>query len=720
MAHSGTESGRREVFLLALGAGVFLLAYLLAPKDPGVAQLLSDAALFAAAALSAGLILRRASKPGAWEGTLPFGVAMAVMALAKAIEFWADLGNGAGQNAGTSDLFFLVIGALLIFPARVQFRDHFVREDRREISADVALIATAMISVVYLLIRPEGTGQELAALVWSALFAATAAVAITSFIALTLWVPSPSHFGQLAVVGVFAGATLTVGSLWVRGIDAWGLPALDIPLGLAALLLAGLMIVRPEGRARRVTNAGWGRPVLTTIAVASAAGSLGIVAALQVRGSATLQEGAILIALLGGAIAARILLNQVRSTAATDAAHEALEEREAALRETDHAMEQLQRAMATLAESEERLRLLFDAAVDGIVELDANDVVRQANGAFCEMVGLERAFIVGKPWDRVAASAPGGTSIASLLVTGQAALDRQGHEVFLEARTSEIPGNPPGKLLLVRDATAAKVADQTIRSLFQFLQDRDEDRTRLLKRTNAAIEAERNRVARDLHDGPVQGVSAASLSLEAVLLMLKSADTGRAIETLVKIRGQLSEEADNLRRLMGNLRPPLLEERGLVPALQETLARFGREDDVKTQFRSRSLVEVPADLETLAYRLVQEALTNARKHSRAELVTVTVDAVAGQLKIEVGDDGIGFDPNQARDFLRDDGIGFDPNQARDFLRAGKVGLASMRERIELASGTFVVRSSPGAGTTIVATLPLDMVPTPKELAANPG
>ena len=78
------------------------------------------------------------------------------------------------------------------------------------------------------------------------------------------------------------------------------------------------------------------------------------------------------------------------------------------------------------------------------------------------------------------------------------------------------------------------MADQTIRSLFQFLQDRDEDRPRLLRRTNAAIEAERNRIARDLHDGPVQGVSAASLSLEAALLMIKAGDV---IEGSMSSRG---------------------------------------------------------------------------------------------------------------------------------------------------------------------------------------
>ena len=91
------------------------------------------------------------------------------------------------------------------------------------------------------------------------------------------------------------------------------------------------------------------------------------------------------------------------------------------------------------------------------------------------------------------------------------------------------------------------MADQTIRSLFQFLQDRDEDRTRLLRRTNAAIERERNRIARDLHDGPVQGVSAASLSLEAALLMIKAGDIERGLDVLTKIRTELAKEADGLR-----------------------------------------------------------------------------------------------------------------------------------------------------------------------------
>jgi signal transduction histidine kinase len=221
-----------------------------------------------------------------------------------------------------------------------------------------------------------------------------------------------------------------------------------------------------------------------------------------------------------------------------------------------------------------------------------------------------------------------------------------------------------------------------------------------MRRTNSAIEQERNRIARDLHDGPVQGVSAASLSLEAALLMIKAGELEDGLDILNKIRHELSEEADSLRRLMSGLRPPLLEERGLVPAIRETLSKFGREQTVETEFASNVPVEVPADLETLAYRIVQEALSNAGKHAEASKLAVTIEADAGQIRIEIVDDGVGFDSAQSR----------------DYLRMGRVGLASMRERVELANGTFMVHSTPGRGTTILATLPLNATGASREVA----
>jgi two-component system sensor histidine kinase DegS len=269
---------------------------------------------------------------------------------------------------------------------------------------------------------------------------------------------------------------------------------------------------------------------------------------------------------------------------------------------------------------------------------------------------------------------------------------------------SEVPTSPPRRLLLVRDVSAAKVAEQTIRSLFQFLQDRDEDRTRLLRRTNTAIESERNRIARDLHDGPVQGVSAASLSLEAALLMFQAGEPEQGLEVLAKIRQELADEADALRSLMSGLRPPVLEERGLVPAIRDTIGRFDAEQSFTATLEGSIDHALPVDMETLAYRVVQEALTNAAKHASAGAVTVRVASDPTQVLVEVTDDGVGFDPSEVR----------------DFLRAGRVGLASMRERVELANGTFTVRSSPSGGTTVTASLPVDPSAVPELASQEPS
>src|SRR5207247_2168246 len=287
-------------------------------------------------------------------------------------------------------------------------------------------------------------------------------------------------------------------------------------------------------------------------------------------------------------------------------------------------------------------------------------------------------------------------SLATLPETGEAMITTESGAAYLEARSSTLPAIPPGRLLMIRDVTASKTAEQTIRTLFQFLQDRDQDRTRLLQRTNSAIEAERNRIARDLHDGPIQGVSATTLSLEAVRLMMASGDRERALDLLRKVSGELSEEAMNLRRIMSDLRPPVLEQRGLIPAVRERCDRWHEELGIEVEVIASAPTEMPSDVETLAYRVVQEALSNVKKHAEATEVTVRLETSSGTLRVEI----------------RDNGVGFDPEESREFLKSGRVGLASMRERAELAGGTLAVKSSRGEGTTIMAALPFDVLAAP--------
>ncbi len=703
-----TRTYRPEPWLLPTGlvvamagvAATYLLANERLRSDPG----LSGALVAASCLLAALAIFSRRDRTGPWKSA-PY-LALGVLCVgATNIVFMVDDLRGINYEPGGLDVMFL-LGAIAFFvPIKMEFQEHFEKEDRREIGADITLIVAALGTILYLSVRPQGADfvEELS----SGVFSLMAAGAFSAYGALALWVPQSGHIGQFVMMGTFSAGVMVFADHWVNAAYVPALAAVDLPFALGCLGLALVVQVLPRGgqTATVARLARYGRPLLTTVSVAAATVALGLVATTETREVISPVQGTGLILMLGAALIVRILVNQLRSTRATQAVSEAFEEKDLALQETDRALDRLQRANETLRESEERLRLVFEAAVDGIVELDPKDVIVRANGAFCHMVDLPQSLVEGQTWASLASSIETDESFVTLPATGQGTLLREGHAIYLEARASEIPGDPPRRLLLVRDVTAGRVADQTIRSLFKFLQDRDEDRTRIMRRTNAAIESERNRIARDLHDGPVQGVSAASLSLEAVLLMLRAGETEEGTEILSKVRTELSEEADNLRRLMSGLRPPLLEERGLVPALRETLDKFGRDNDLRTEFTSNAVTEVPQDLETLAYRIVQEALSNAAKHSQATLIAVTVEALGGQLRIEIVDNGVGFDTTKAR----------------EFLQMGRVGLASMRERVELASGTFMVHATPGKGTTVLATLPLASVPAPRAFAANePG
>src|SRR6266508_321275 len=689
--------------LLAFGALIIVLAHVLQPAALGTRTLVVQGSGTAAAAIAAGVILWSARRRDAWDATRRYGIAVFALALIQAtflaMAAVVPTSKPFGGD-GLIDFALLAVGGLLAPLFASELREHFDREDWKEVLADVFLLAAASGTLVYLVIRPEGLPLSLAAA--GAIWACAVMIAVIAWGALALWLPSPVHVGLALAMAAFGVSALSFGHDWFRGAYLPGDPWTDLPVGIGALFLAALLRLEPRlvPPVPDRPNTKWGRGVLTAVAVGAACASLAFVAVSELHERDGTVESSILIGLLGGAVAARILFNQVASIRSAEKEARALEEKDEALQEADGALTRLREVHGSLSQSEERLRLLLNAAADGIVELDGYRVIRRANEAFCSMLGLSVGDVVGIRWAELAERVEGGASIAELPETGRATLVRRGQDLHIEARSSELPGS--GELLVVRDVTAARVADQTIRSLLQFLQDRDEDRTRLLQRTNAAIESERNRIARDLHDGPVQGVSAASLSLEAVLLMLKAGEDGEGMEVLTKVRQELAEEADNLRRLMAGLRPPLLEERGLVPALRENVEEFGHENKLEAQFGRQGVGEVPQDLETLAYRVVQEALSNAGKHAEAARMGVAVEAVAGQLRIEVTDNGVGFDAAKAR----------------EFLRMGRVGLASMRERVELANGTFMVHSTPGRGTTVVATLPLESVPGPREFAVT--
>jgi signal transduction histidine kinase len=140
---------------------------------------------------------------------------------------------------------------------------------------------------------------------------------------------------------------------------------------------------------------------------------------------------------------------------------------------------------------------------------------------------------------------------------------------------------------------------------------------------------------------------------------------------------------ENLHRIAMALRPASLDHVGLVAALRQHVEALGEKHGIHASFRTGGVIErLPANVETVLYRTVQEALTNVIRHAQATRVDVVLTVRDGKLIVLVEDDGIGFDPNSA--------------SSDDHL-----GLFGIRERTEMIGGTLVVESEPGKGTTIM-------------------
>jgi two-component system NarL family sensor kinase len=215
-----------------------------------------------------------------------------------------------------------------------------------------------------------------------------------------------------------------------------------------------------------------------------------------------------------------------------------------------------------------------------------------------------------------------------------------------------------------------------------------EERGRLVNKILSVAERQRSGMAAELHDGPIQSLTRLGLLLERGRLRLGRGQVEDAVRLLAVAQDALGDEVQSLRQIMATLRPPVLEERGLVSALCDYVEVVRRQAGINCTLSARLPERLPEDQEIVLYRVAQEALTNVARHSRASSAQVELAETADKVVLEVHDDGVGFDP--AGDLVG----GLD-----------HFGLAGMRERVELAGGTWTVWSRKGAGTVLTATLP---------------
>ena len=205
-----------------------------------------------------------------------------------------------------------------------------------------------------------------------------------------------------------------------------------------------------------------------------------------------------------------------------------------------------------------------------------------------------------------------------------------------------------------------------------------------LQRVVTAQELERRRLARELHDETGQALTSILLSLRAV----EEANDDQELRTAIaEVRDLVRSTLQDVRQLAVELRPKVLDDFGLVPALERLTQTFGEQTGMSVHFQQMLPPgRLPPEIETALYRIVQESLTNIVKHARATSVSVVLTRKDDSVSVVVEDDGVGFEPR----FAREDGL----------------GLAGMRERVSLLGGRLAIESRPGAGTTFVAEVPL--------------
>ena len=197
-----------------------------------------------------------------------------------------------------------------------------------------------------------------------------------------------------------------------------------------------------------------------------------------------------------------------------------------------------------------------------------------------------------------------------------------------------------------------------------------------------AQEEERRRISRELHDDTAQVLIATSRRVARLARSLEGTGRERAQDILT----DLDAAIESVRRFARNLRPSVLDDLGLLPALEWLATQATTPARLEVSGQERRL---PPAVELTVFRLVQEALNNVDKHARAQSAAVRITFLPGGVRVAVKDDGQGFSPEQA--------------EAR--AQAGHLGLLGLRERVALAGGELGVESAPGQGTTLTFELP---------------
>ncbi len=276
--------------------------------------------------------------------------------------------------------------------------------------------------------------------------------------------------------------------------------------------------------------------------------------------------------------------------------------------------------------------------------------------------------------------------------------DKTGRRVDVDVVLAPCPAGEEGRgvALIATDAAERRQAQRDLRRALDRLEEGEAERRQLLARLVGAHERERRLLAADIHDYLLQELTGLALRLEHASLRAPSLPPSALAEELKAAAAAARDAVRRLRDVLLGLWQETLEREGLVVAVAALVERMRERCGARFLLHHRLQAEPDPHTRLLAYRILQEALTNAANHARAAVVEVSLTSAGkGGLAGRVADDGRGF-------------------VAADAARPGHLGLAAMRERAEAGGGWVDIRSRPGAGTVVEFFLPGRSAVSPTE------
>jgi PAS domain S-box-containing protein len=342
----------------------------------------------------------------------------------------------------------------------------------------------------------------------------------------------------------------------------------------------------------------------------------------------------------------------------------------------------------TLKGADHTYRVFVEAMSEGAVTLGENGVILYCNKRFGEMVKTPLEEVIGSFFTQYLPK-QNHTEFQALLLHAHSGSTKQ--EFSLRTK---------GGALLPACLSIARFEGDEMKSACLVVTDMTQQRQsqeRLMALSHRLLEVqerERRHLARELHDEVGQILTGLKITLETNCYLVGG---GAGQDAFQKARDQVEGLVKQIQDMSLDLRPAMLDDLGLLPALLWHFERYSRQTSIKVNFRHAGLQEqrFSPEIETAAYRIVQEALTNVARHAEANEVDVYVHSGLKALVIQIEDDGNGFDVNSA------------------LASRSSSGLTGMQERAALLAGELLLTSAPGKGTQLRAKLPFGLADQPK-------